>query len=89
MVLNQVGRMVQDVWDGLSGRFPGVRTDAFVIMPNHVHRIIVLVGAGQALPNNIADYYERIGRGEEELNAIREYILNNPLGWDKDLENPK
>jgi len=88
MVLNQVGRMVQDIWDGLSGRFPGVRTDAFVIMPNHVHRIIVLVGAGQALPNNIADYYERIGRGEEELNAIREYILNNPLR-NKDLENPK
>ncbi len=34
------------------------------------------------------DYYEHIIRNEDELNAIREYIFNNPLGWDKDEENP-
>jgi hypothetical protein len=29
-------------------------------------------------------YYEHIIRNEESLTAIREYILNNPLGWEKD-----
>lgn len=40
--------MVQTTWDELPGHYPGVETDAFVIMPNRIHAIIVLspVGAG-------------------------------------------
>jgi len=34
------------------------------------------------------NYYERIIRNEKELNRIREYILNNPLKWQLDRENP-
>ena len=34
------------------------------------------------------NYYERIIRNETELNAIREYIENNPLNWELDEENP-
>jgi REP element-mobilizing transposase RayT len=34
------------------------------------------------------NYYEHIIRAEEDLNEIREYIVNNPAGWDKDEENP-
>jgi putative transposase len=34
------------VWDDLSIHYPRVECDAFVIMPNHIHGIIVLVGAG-------------------------------------------
>lgn len=30
------------------------------------------------------NYYEHIIRNENELNQIREYILNNPLKWLKD-----
>jgi len=33
-------------------------------------------------------YYEHIIRDESELNRIREYVINNPAGWDKDEENP-
>jgi len=53
MVLNEIGKMVQTVWDEIPQFYPGVEIDAFVIMPNHVHGIIVLtdtqcesVGAG-------------------------------------------
>ncbi len=35
------------------------------------------------------NYYEHIIRNEIELNQIREYIINNPLKWDLDKENPK
>jgi hypothetical protein len=38
--------MVQEVWNELPANYEGVETDAFVIMPNHMHGIIVLVGAG-------------------------------------------
>ena len=30
------------------------------------------------------NYYEHIIRNEPELNRIREYIINNPLNWQKD-----
>lgn len=44
--LNDAGRMVQAVWKELSIHYPGVEGDEFVVMPNHVHGLIVLVGAG-------------------------------------------
>ena len=34
------------------------------------------------------NYYERVIRNERELNDIREYIVNNPLKWALDHENP-
>lgn len=34
------------------------------------------------------NYYERIIRNENELNRIREYMINNPKQWEFDLENP-
>ena len=34
-------------------------------------------------------YYEKIIRDEKALANIRSYIMNNPLNWDMDEENPK
>jgi len=34
------------------------------------------------------NYYEHIIRNEDDLNRIREYIVNNPLKWELDQENP-
>jgi REP element-mobilizing transposase RayT len=34
------------------------------------------------------NYYERIIRNERELNAIRQYIYDNPAQWENDTENP-
>ena len=46
MRLNDVGQLVQRVWDGLPEHYPHVELDAFVMMPNHVHGIVVLTGTG-------------------------------------------
>ncbi|MGB7291429.1 MAG: transposase [Thermodesulfobacteriota bacterium] len=35
------------------------------------------------------NYYEHIIRNEYDLNEIREYIVNNPLKWELDKENPE
>ena len=40
--LNEVGRIVQTVWNGLPQFYEGVELDAFVVMPNHVHGVIVI-----------------------------------------------
>jgi len=34
------------------------------------------------------NYYEHVIRNDEELLRVREYILNNPLDWENDRENP-
>jgi REP element-mobilizing transposase RayT len=34
------------------------------------------------------NYHEHIIRNEQDLEQIREYIVNNPLKWDLDDENP-
>jgi len=46
MRLNDAGRMVHAVWNAIPFHYPGVDIDAFIAMPNHIHAIIVLVGAG-------------------------------------------
>jgi hypothetical protein len=33
-------------------------------------------------------YHERVVRDERELEALREYILDNPAAWGTDPENP-
>jgi putative transposase len=42
MQLNDAGRMVQSVWDGLPAHYPRLKPDEFVVMPNHVHGVIIL-----------------------------------------------
>ena len=46
MCLNEYGRLVEAVWDELPDHYAHVRLDACVIMPNHVHGILVFVEAG-------------------------------------------
>ncbi len=123
--------MVESYWNKIAIKFSDVSFDEFVIMPNHIHGILI-VGADpcvgpstlQTVPSScLADlprmvqwfktmttnaylngikrdnwrpfngklwqrgYYERIIRGEEEMNALRKYIIENPKNWDKDEEN--
>jgi putative transposase len=126
--LNDAGRLVQASWRELASRFADVSLDAFVVMPNHIHGIVVL-GAqiiaspaaqdkNQGVMNhaptlgeivraykasstrrirstanaNFAwqrNYYEHVIRDEESLNRIRQYILDHPVRWDIDRENPQ
>jgi putative transposase len=44
MCLNAAGEMVWRWWAGLNDKYPSVRTDAAIVMPNHFHGIIVITG---------------------------------------------
>jgi putative transposase len=46
MRLNDAGRMVQSVWEGLPRHYAGMDIDEFVVMPNHVHGILTLLDGG-------------------------------------------
>jgi REP element-mobilizing transposase RayT len=42
MLLNEAGETARRCWEDIPDHFPLVELDAFVIMPNHVHGIIVI-----------------------------------------------
>jgi len=133
MTLSAFGEIARACWEDLPSCYPHVELDAFVVMPNHIHGIIVIsVGAIHELPlhddsalqnyrmrrrkmllpkivgyirmsvgkrinqlrNTLGapvwqrNYYEHVIRNEESLNAIRQYIAQNPVNWAHDEENP-
>ena len=43
--LNDAGQMVERWWSELANKFAGVETDESIVMPNHFHGILGIVGA--------------------------------------------
>ena len=136
---SEFGQIAAECWRWLGTQYEYVELDEWVLMPNHLHGIIIMrrgevtspdpkrdAGAsdnpkqgaetaplriytlGQIIayfkyqttisfnkitrtPGNRVwqrNYYEHVVRGEEDLNQIRQYILENPIKWDMDEENP-
>jgi REP-associated tyrosine transposase len=46
MRLNRMGQVADECWRGIPGHFEDVELDTFVVMPNHVHGIIVIGDMG-------------------------------------------
>ena len=147
MRLNGAGEMVRRIWTEMPNRFPSIKMDAFITMPNHIHGIIILVGAplvgaqpvtdvtGRRIPARATtrvaptedgrirlgdvvgaykslttleytrgvhamnwppfherlwqrNYHETIVRDDPSMQKSRQYILDNPLQWPFDRENP-
>lgn len=44
MRLNDAGRMVANEWGALCPRFVNIDVDAFAVMPNHIHGVVVITG---------------------------------------------
>ncbi len=52
MKVNELGKIVVGFWLSLPTRYPSLELDEFVIMPNHVHGIIVITEAIDELPRH-------------------------------------
>ena len=64
MVLNNIGNMVDYWWHETFNKFKNASIDEYIIMPNHIHGIINIVGAGSPCPDNdINDVSNNKGRG--------------------------
>ena len=49
-LLNRQGLIVAESWAGLAAHHPNLDLDAFVVMPNHVHGVLVL--QDEIMPDN-------------------------------------
>lgn len=52
MVLNELGQAVQKCWLEIPIHFPDAKLDEFVIMPNHLHGILVIENSDSVGNNN-------------------------------------
>jgi REP element-mobilizing transposase RayT len=69
--LTAAGEMARTVWEEIPFHYPGVELDEFVIMPNHFHGIVIIVGAGpracpdgMGQPRGVAPTQPQIGQSE-------------------------
>jgi len=69
MVANEYGVIVRECWLAIPDHFPHAALDEFIVMPNHVHGIVVLnetttVGARHAVPlhNPTSQQREQFGK---------------------------
>ena len=65
MNLNGAGKIIETEWKDLPKRFSFAQLDEFVIMPNHIHGIIILTDRGQKSENNISN-----SRGEPRVRPV-------------------
>lgn len=42
MIPNDIGQMVDEIWNSIPDKFPAVSLDASVVMPNHFHGIVFI-----------------------------------------------
>jgi putative transposase len=98
MRLNDAGKMILEEWNQLPERFP-IQLDEFIVMPDHIHGILLFVGAGlvPALPDqrdlqNIADQLdgsdvttELNGRATTRVAPTGNPILGNVIGAFKSI----
>jgi putative transposase len=62
MILHPIGQAAADCWAAIPDHFDAVELDLAVVMPNHVHGIIVLMGGGAALGTIIGNYKAAVTR---------------------------
>lgn len=129
--LSLLGDYAHKCWQEIPRHHLNVSIDEFIVMPNHVHGIIVIAGperlpqlrkrgeivripalsevhpqagslgavigsftsavsrwcqAQQLLFAWQARFHDRIIRGRNSLKAVRDYIRDNPMNWQKDTE---
>lgn len=68
----RVQELVRSAWYALPARFPTIALDEFVIMPNHIHGIIILRGAASSAPT--------LGTVVRAFKSISAIEANNILG---------
>ena len=98
MRLNDAGKMILEEWNQLPKRFP-IQLDEFIVMPDHIHGILLFVGAGlvPALPDqrdvqNTADQSggsdvttELDGRATTRVAPTENPVLGTVLGAFKSM----
>ncbi len=82
--LNGAGQAVQRIWNRMPDRFPGVEMDAFVVMPNHIHGIIVIHATSRPLDRPV-EHVTAMTRAASGNDVGSRFRLSDVVGIYKSL----
>ena len=95
MSLNNAERMIATVWSSVLDRFPHVKAEVYVVMPNHFHAVVIIehqpVGATtRVAPNaDVSDVVQRDRAGTSpaltESVAMKRVTLGGVIGMFKSV----
>ena len=69
--MNEVGRRVVNWWRETENKFPHVELDEYVLMPNHIHGIVVIVGADLCVRRNAKIANRTNINDEKKINSTK------------------
>jgi len=82
MILSDIGKIVDKIWNEIPTRFNNVDLDVYQIMPDHFHGIVLIKedksGKGKHLINP-PDYHRNINRRAGQMPTFKSGIENNPM----------
>ena len=78
---NTVGRIVKEHLDSLSSHYPFVRLDKYVVMPNHIHMILVLESGNK---NEVGQI---IGQFKSGVSREVVSLLSNAQLWQRSFHD--
>ena len=84
MHLNEPGHMAHRVWRELPHRFPTIEMDQFVVMPNHLHGIVLIDQPPPTQPDDIRVRSPRVGTSPAGARSS----VGAPLVGAQDLDLP-
>ncbi len=81
--LSRFGAITQKIWLSIPKRYKNIELDSYVVMPNHVHGIII-VNDERVHPSSVVGaIHESPLRGEEYVKQRRKMLLSKIMGWFK------
>jgi REP element-mobilizing transposase RayT len=82
MVLNDIGHMVDHWWHETFNKFKNISIDEYVIMPDHVHGIINIVGVDLRIDPLKNDNHV-ISQGENIVSPLQGFNIGRIVSWFK------
>jgi len=89
MVLNEYGKTIKQQWEWLKSQYSYIDLDVFVIMPNHIHGIIIIknynnVGTGRDLSlQKIKSISELIGAFKTTSSKLIHKVGCTEFSWQR------
>ena len=89
--LNILGKYAQDKIKEISKHFSDVTVDKFIVMPNHVHMILILHGNGANLSTVIGQYKAAVSREIHRIHpdmeiwqsSFHDHVIRNQASYEK------
>lgn len=96
MIHNELGKIADKYWEEIPVRFPFVELGNYVVMPNHVHGILIInkpmannvetrliASLPQPLPNDLPDVQKKRGGITAEKNPMFHDNISRVIRWYK------